>query len=82
MTRHVFTLLLIAALALGAAACREEGRAEQAGRKVDEAVDKLFHGDEGPLEQAGREIDEAAEETKAAVDEARDKVADAIEGED
>lgn len=35
---------------------------EKAGREVDEAIEKLKHGDEGTLEKAGRKIDEALEE--------------------
>jgi F0F1-type ATP synthase membrane subunit b/b' len=86
MTRSIVTrALLIAALAAPFAACKEEGRAERAGRKFDEAVEKLRHGDEGTLERAGREVDEAFEdardEAKAAVEEIREKTADAIEGE-
>jgi hypothetical protein len=53
------------ALLLGLAACREEGPAEKAGRKVDEAIEDIRHGDEGVLERAGREVDEALDEVKA-----------------
>ena len=70
-------------LALGVAGCREEGPAEKAGRKVDDAVDRLRYGDEGALEKAGREFDEKLEEAVEAVEdsvkEAREAIADAIE---
>ena len=86
MTRSLATrLVLIAALAAGFAACREEGSAERAGRKFDEAVEKLRHGDEGALEKAGRELDEAVEDAREAAEETaeeiREKTSDAIEGE-
>lgn len=63
---------LIAALAgllLLEGGCREEGPAEKAGRKVDEAVEKLKHGDEGTLEKAGRKLDEAVDEVGEAIEE-------------
>ena len=42
MTRSIFTrFVLIAALALAAFACKEEGRAEKAGRKFDEQVEEI-----------------------------------------
>jgi len=75
-----------AALLLGGAGCREEGRGERAGRAIDDAVERLRHGDEGALEKAGRELDEALEDTVEAVEEtvedAREAVADAIEGDE
>lgn len=73
-------LALLIAIALGLAACREEGPGERAGRKVDEAVEKLRHGDEGALEKAGRKVDEAFDEAKEELDELREQAADAIEG--
>ena len=48
-------------IAIGVGACREEGPMEKAGRKVDEAMEELAHGDEGSLERAGRKLDEALE---------------------
>ena len=76
MTRSIFTrFVLIAALALAAFACKEEGRAEKAGRKFDEAIEKLQHGDEGALEKAGRKIEETVEEV-------REDAAKAVEGDD
>lgn len=77
-------IALVAGLAWGAAACREEGPGEKAGRKVDEAFDKLRHGDEGAIEKAGRKVDEAleeaSEEAEDAIDDLREKAAEAIEG--
>jgi hyperosmotically inducible protein len=92
MTRPLaLRLALSAALALGAVACKEEGAAEKAGRKMDEAVEKLRHGGEGSVEKAGRKMDEAFEDAGDELDEAfdeagdeieelREKTADAIEG--
>ncbi|HEU4427537.1 MAG TPA: hypothetical protein VFT98_02190 [Myxococcota bacterium] len=85
MTRSLaIRTALIAALALGAFGCKEEGPAEKAGRKLDEAVDdaveKLRHGDEGAIEKAGRKIDEAVEDVGDEIEELREDAADAIEG--
>lgn len=78
-------IALAVALALPLAACKDEGRAERAGRKFDEAVEKLRRGDEGALERAGRQLDEAVEDAREeaaeAVEEIREKTVDAIEGE-
>ncbi len=49
---------------LSISACREEGAAEKAGRQIDEAVEKIQHGDEGTLEKAGRKMDEALDEAE------------------
>jgi len=81
MTRPLaLRLALSAALALGAVACKEEGPAEKAGRKMDEAVEKLRHGGEGSVEKAGRKMDEALEDAGDEIEELREKTADAIEG--
>lgn len=53
--------LLFAALLFGGA-CSEPGPGEKAGKKIDETVEKIKHGDEGPLEKAGRKIDESIQE--------------------
>jgi hypothetical protein len=61
-----FVFLLAVLLAPG---CREEGAAEKAGRKLDEAVDQLTRPREGPLEKLGRKTDEAVEDVKEALEE-------------
>ena len=73
-TRWIALIVALCAV-LSLTACKKEGKAEHAGRKLDEAVEKLRHGDEGALEKAGRKIDETA-------DDLREKAADAIEGDD
>jgi hypothetical protein len=57
--RFVLALMMVL---LAASGCSEEGAMEKAGRKLDDTVEKLQHGDEGALEKAGRKIDEALEE--------------------
>jgi hypothetical protein len=69
MQRRVTGMLALVAL-LGLGACREEGAVEKAGKKLDEAVDKLTHPNEGPLEKLGRKTDEAFDDAKEAVEEA------------
>jgi hypothetical protein len=61
--RRIVCCLGLVVLAL-AGACREEGVAEKAGRKVDEAIDELTHPNEGPIEELGRKTDEALEDVK------------------
>jgi hypothetical protein len=52
-------------LVLPIVGCRtNEGPAEETGRKVDEAIDKLTHPNEGPLEKSGRKVDEAVEDLR------------------
>ena len=60
-------LVLVMALGLG---CRDEGAVEKAGKKLDDAVDKLTHPNEGPLEKLGRKTDEAFDDAKEAIEEA------------
>ena len=77
-------IALAAALALGGAtACKKEGPAEKAGRKIDDAFDKLTHPNEGPIERAGRRVDEAFDDAKEDVrdrtEELKEKAADALE---
>lgn len=73
-------LALSALLAFGVLACKEEGKAEKAGRKFDEAIEKLRHGDEGAVEKAGRKMDEALEDAGDEIHDLREKAADAVEG--
>jgi len=62
MVRKGVCMLFVTSLLLGAPGCREEGPVEKTGRKVDEVVEDLRHGDEGAMERAGRQLDEAAED--------------------
>jgi hypothetical protein len=72
MLRRVIGLLALAAL-LGLGACRDEGAVEKAGKKLDDAVDKLTHPNEGPLEKLGRKTDEALDDAKEAIEEAAER---------
>lgn len=62
--KFIVSVLLALCLTLSVGACREEGAAEKAGRTIDEAVDKLQHGEEGALEKAGRKLDEAVDDAE------------------
>jgi hyperosmotically inducible protein len=70
--RRLAVLLGLAVLVL-LGACREEGAAEKAGRKLDEAVERLADPDEGALEELGRKADEALEDAKQAVEDATER---------
>ena len=67
-------LLVALVLVASLSACREEGAAEKAGRKLDEAIDSLTHPDEGALEELGRKADEALEDAKEALEDAREAI--------
>ena len=83
MTRSLgLRIVFSSLLAVGALACKEEGGAEKAGRKFDEAIDKLRHGDEGAVEKAGRKMDEALDDAEEEIHDLRKQAADAIEGDD
>jgi hypothetical protein len=70
--RRFLLPIALAALALAlAGACREEGAAEKAGRRLDRALDELAHPNEGPLEKLGRKADEAFDSVKDALEEDR-----------
>ena len=75
--RHSFrtslssSVLICAALMIG---CAEEGSAEKVGRKIDEVMEEIKHGDEGPLEKVGRKTDEALAQMKDSLEEEIEKV--------
>jgi hypothetical protein len=66
MIRVLGSALLVMGGALVGVGCEREGPVEQAGKKVDQAVeeakDKL--NPEGPVEKAGKKVDQAVEEAK------------------
>jgi len=57
--------VMILASVLGLAACKQEGQAEKAGKKIDQAID-----------QAGKKIDQATDEAAKKLEEAGDTVSD------
>jgi hypothetical protein len=73
MRVRILCLALGAVLAAGAFACREEGAAEKAGRKIDEAVDNVRNAGDGALEDLGEKADDAIDDAKDAVDDLHDK---------
>ena len=75
MRIRTLCLALGAVLAVGAFACREEGAAEKAGRKIDEAVENVRNAGDGALEDLGEKADDAVDEAKDAVDDLKDKAA-------
>ena len=81
MRIRTLCLTLAVAVAAGAFACREEGSAEKAGRKLDQAVDSVRQGGEDAIEKLGRKTDDAIGEAKDAVGGATDDAKDAAEDE-
>ncbi|MCC5794808.1 MAG: hypothetical protein JJT85_08735 [Chromatiales bacterium] len=57
-------IALASLLVLSAAACRDPGPAEQAGREIDEAAEDA----RDSLDRFGREIEEALEDAKEELD--------------
>ncbi len=61
--------VLLTALAFTAISCAEEGAAEKAGKKLDEAA-----------ENAGEAVDDATDAAKDALEDAGDAIEDATDG--
>lgn len=74
MTRRgrALRVMAIAALAVTVVAGCEQGPAERAGEKIDDAVDRLTG--QGPAEKAGERIDEATEKLGQRIDAATKKL--------
>ena len=66
--------LAVAALALPLGACRQDSTAEQAGKKIDEAVGATKDSAEKAAENAKRIAEEAAEKAKQAAESAKEKI--------
>lgn len=77
--RVLWIVCTCAGLLLGAASCREEGTAEKAGRAIDDAIERLRHGDEGALEKIGRELDEQLSEAAKAAGETAKRAAETVD---
>ncbi|MDD2466089.1 MAG: BON domain-containing protein [Desulfobulbus sp.] len=68
ISRKGLLIVLVLVSALGLAACKQEGQAEKAGKKIDQAVD-----------QAGKKIDQATNEASKKMEQAGDTVSDKSE---
>lgn len=80
LRRAAGAALIAVVLTFGSAGCREEGPAEKAGKKVDEMVDRLRHGDEGDLEKAGRKLGEAVDDVVQETGEALEDLGEELQG--
>ena len=72
MRRLVSTVAVVGlalGLGLGVTACKKEGAMEQAGKKADEAVEKMKDVGTGAAQEAGKAVDEAADAAKKATEE-------------
>lgn len=58
--------------------CESEGPAEEAGERIDEAVEELRE-PQGPAEQAGESVDEAVDEAKEELKKAKREAGEALE---
>lgn len=61
--------LLVGMMALGLAACEEEGPAEQAGESVDEAMDETGENVDEAMDEAGESVEEMGENVEEAAEE-------------
>jgi hypothetical protein len=71
MMRKMTLAALVAALALGAAACEKKGPVEQVGEEVDEAVDTVKNGGE---ESTANKVDDAVDEAREGAENAAEEV--------
>jgi ABC-type transporter MlaC component len=71
MMRKMTLAALVAALALGAAACEKKGPVEQVGEEVDEAVDTMKNGGE---ESTATKVDDAVDEAREGAENAAEEV--------
>ncbi len=71
-------LFLALGLSLALTACEKDGPMEEAGEKVDRAVEKTKDAlnPKGPAEKAGEKIDAAAEEIKEDAQQAKENIED------
>jgi len=72
MTERPLRVLLACALLTGAVACREEGPAERAGERIDEAVDDVRDRAEEAGEDLDRKMDEVSDEARRAAERMKD----------
>ncbi|HZO10434.1 MAG TPA: hypothetical protein VFC77_13695 [Myxococcota bacterium] len=75
MKVRTLCLTLAVALAAGAVACREEGTAEKAGRKIDEAVENVQNGVNDAAENVGDAANDALDSAKDGVEDLKEKAA-------
>lgn len=76
------TLALSLTAAFALCGCPEQGPAEKAGEKIDEAaesVEEALTPDEGPMEKAGKKLDEAGETIKEKAEEAKSSIEETLE---
>ena len=55
-------LVLVLAFTLGLAACKQEGPAEKAGKKVDQATEQAGKKIDQATDQAGKKVEQAGKE--------------------
>ena len=72
MRTRTLCLAFAVALAAGAFACRQEGAAEKAGGKIDQAAESVQMGGGGAFEAVGRKADDAADDAKDDADDQQD----------
>lgn len=68
LTRISLTALIAGVFAIGISACENEGPAEKAGERVDEAIEETGDTMEEAAEEAGDELEEAADRVEEKTD--------------
>lgn len=68
MMSRLAVLLMIAAFSLGLAGCGEEGSAEKAGRKIDNAIEQFKEDAKDAGEKFSDDLEEAKEKAKKAME--------------
>ena len=72
-------LSVLAALAFWGAGCSNEGPAEQAGKKIDDAVESTQEAGQEALDDTADALDDAADAVSDAADDAAKKTKKAVE---
>jgi len=77
----VSAFLIMSACFFALSGCqRQEGPLEEAGRKVDQAVENFGQPKAGPAEQVGQAVDNAVETTGQKIEQAGDTIQDTAKG--
>lgn len=82
MRNKIFRIIMGIVCAILLGACEQEGPAEKAGAKIDQAVEQAQENieqavdepNEGPAEEIGEKVDEAVEKTREKAEQAKQEL--------